>query len=145
MAHWTTMRLIVLTRPHNNRRHQRPMAFNAPTNGLGALEISLLFCYSLTFNGQNGVDRRFWNQTRLYSFLFFFMYVQNLWQGQKAVLTILEFEFVDIFYSKLQLVSTFSIWSKFCVENWLFCCDLSCKWVTCRSGCKWFWKSALHI
>ena len=73
------------------------------------------------------------------------MYVQNLWQGQKAVLTIVEFEFFDIFYSKFQLVSTFSIWSKFCVENWLFCCDLSCKWITCRSGCKRLWKSALHI
>ena len=48
------------------------------------------------------------------------MYVQNLWQGQKAVLTIVEFEFFDIFYSKFQLVSTFSIWSKLCVENWLF-------------------------
>ena len=44
------------------------------------------------------------------------MYVQNLWQGQKVVLTIVEFEFLDIFYSKFQLVSTFSIWSKFCVE-----------------------------
>ena len=35
------------------------------------------------------------------------MYVQNLWQGQKAVLTIVEFEFFDIIYSKFQLVSTF--------------------------------------
>ena len=35
------------------------------------------------------------------------MYIQNLWQGQKAVLTIVEFEFFDIFYSKFQLVSTF--------------------------------------
>ena len=52
--------------------------------------------------------------------LFFFMYVQNLRQGQKAVLTIVEFEFFDIFYSKFQLVSTFSICSKFCVENWPF-------------------------
>ena len=26
---------------------------------------------------------------------FFFIYVQNLWQGQKAVLTIVEFEFFD--------------------------------------------------
>ena len=76
---------------------------------------------------------------------FFFIYVQNLWQGQKAFLTIVELEFFDILYSKFQLVSTFSICSKFCVENWLFCCDLSCKWVTCRSGCKRFWKSALHI
>ena len=50
-----------------------------------------------------------------------------LWQGQKADLTIVEFEFVDIFYSKFQLVSTFSICGKFCVENWLLCCDLSCK------------------
>ena len=54
--------------------------------------------------------------------------------GQKEVLTIVEFKFFDIFYFKFQLVSTFSSCSKFCVENWLLCCDLSCKWVTCRSG-----------
>ena len=77
--------------------------------------------------------------------LFFFMHVQILWQGQKAVLTMVEFEFVDIFYSKFQLVSTFSICSKFCFEHWLLCCDMICKWVTRRSGCKRFWKSALHI
>ena len=53
--------------------------------------------------------------------------------------------FFDIFYSKFQLVSTFSIWSNFCVENWLLCCGLICKWVTCRSGCKRFWKSALQM
>ena len=41
------------------------------------------------------------------------MYVHILWQGQKTVLTIVEFKFVDIFYSKFQLVSTFSICSKF--------------------------------
>ena len=43
------------------------------------------------------------------------MYVQILWQGQKAVLTINieEFEFFGIFYSKFQLVSTFAICSKF--------------------------------
>ena len=39
----------VCTRPHNIRRHRRPVTFCAPTNGLGALEISLLFCYSLTW------------------------------------------------------------------------------------------------
>ena len=89
-------------------------------------------------------QKRFWNQTRLYSFVFF-MYVQILWQGQKAVLTIVKFEFFGIFYSKFQLASTFSICSKFCVKNWLLCCDLICKWVTCRSGCKRFWKSALHL
>ena len=37
------------------------------------------------------------------------MYVQILWQDQKAVLTIVEFEFFDVFYSKFQSVSTFSI------------------------------------
>ena len=52
--------------------------------------------------------------------LFFFMYVQILWQGQKAVLTIVEFGFFGIFCSKFQLASTFSICSKFCVENWIF-------------------------
>ena len=30
---------------------KRPMAFSAPTNGLGALEIGFLFCHSLTCNG----------------------------------------------------------------------------------------------
>ena len=92
-----------------------------------------------------GVDRRGFGTKQDFIRLFFFMYVQQLWQGQKAVLTIVEFEFFDIIYSKFHLVSTFSIWSKFCVENGLFCCDLSCKWVTCRSGCKRFWKSALHM
>ena len=97
-----------------------------------------------------GMDRRGCGIKQDFISLFFFMYVQNLWQGQKAVLTIVEFESFDIFYSKIQLVSTFSICSRCCVENWLlffffffFCCDLSCKWVTCRSGCKRFWKSAL--
>ena len=33
----------------------------------------------------------------LFCCLFFFMYVKNLWQGQKAVLTIVEFEFFDLF------------------------------------------------
>ena len=37
-----------VTRPHYNRR---PMTMGTPTNGLGALEISLLLCYSLTCNG----------------------------------------------------------------------------------------------
>ena len=92
-----------------------------------------------------GVDRKGFGIKQDFIPLFFFMYVQILWQGQKAILTIVEFEFFDIFYSKIQLVSTFSVYSQCCVENWLFCCDLSCKWVTCRSGCKRFWKQALHI
>ena len=101
-------------------------------------------CSQSDFLTYSSGQERFWNQTRLYSF-FVFMYVYILWQGQKAVLTILEFEVVDIFYFKFQLVSTFSICSKFCAENWLLCSDLSCKWVTCRSGCKRFWKQTLHI
>ena len=48
------------------------------------------------------------------------MYVQNLWQGQKAVLTIVEFEFFDIFYSKFQLVSIFSICKKFVLKIGFF-------------------------
>ena len=91
------------------------------------------------------MDRRGFGIKQDFIPLFFFIYVQILWQGQKAVLTIVEFYFLGIFSSKFQLVSTFSICSKFCVENWLLCCDLSCKWVTCKSGCKRFWKSALHI
>ena len=51
--------------------------------------------------------------------LFFFMYEYILWQGQKAVTTIVEFEIVGILYLKFQLASTFSICSKFCAENWL--------------------------
>ena len=39
-------------RPHNNQRHRRPMASDAPTNALGALEIlRLLFWFSLTCSG----------------------------------------------------------------------------------------------
>ena len=44
------------------------------------------------------------------------MNVQNLWQGQKAVLTIVEFEFFDIFYPQFQLVSTLSIWINFMLK-----------------------------
>ena len=66
------------------------------------------------------MDRRGFGIKQDFIPMVFFMYVQNLWQGQKAVLTIVKFEFFDIFYSKFQLVSTFSISSKFCVENWLF-------------------------
>ena len=49
--------------------------------------------------------------------LCFSLCVFKIYDGHKAVLTIAEFEFFDIFYSKFQLVSTFSICSKFCVEN----------------------------
>ena len=90
-----------------------------------------------------GVDRGGFGIKQDFILLFFSMYVNILWQGQKAVITIVEFEFVDIVNSHFQL-STFSICSKFCVENWLLCCDLSCKWVTYRSGCKRFWKQALQ-
>ena len=48
------------------------------------------------------VDRRGFGTKQDFIPLFFFMYVYILWQGQKAVLTIVEFEFVDIFYSKFQ-------------------------------------------
>ena len=84
------------------------------------------------------VDRRGFGTKQDFIPLFFFMHVQILWQGQNAVLRIVKFELCDIFYSKFQLISTFSICSKFCVENCLLCCDLICKWVTCRSGCKSF-------
>ena len=33
------------------------------------------------------------------------MHVQILWQGQKAVLTIVEYDFFDIFYLKFQYFS----------------------------------------
>ena len=45
------------------------------------------------------VDRRGFGTKQDFISLFFFMYVQILWQGQKAVLTIVEFEFLDIFHS----------------------------------------------
>ena len=88
------------------------------------------------------VDRRGFGTKQDFIPLFFLMHVQILRQGQKAVLAIVELEFFDIFYSQFQLVSTFSICSQFCVENWLLCCDVICKWVTRRSGCKRFWDSA---
>ena len=40
--------------------------------------------------------------------------------GSEAVLTIVEFEFFDIFYSKFQLVSTFSICSNFVLKIGFF-------------------------
>ena len=52
---------VMQTRPNNSRRHKRPLC-GGPTNGLGALEISLLFCYYLTCNGalswglENGLE-----------------------------------------------------------------------------------------
>ena len=73
-----------------------------------------------------GVDRRGFGTKQDLITLFFYMHVQILWQSQKAVLTIVEFEFFGIFYSKFQSVSTSSICSNFCVENWLLCCDLIC-------------------
>ena len=45
------------------------------------------------------VDRRGFGTKQDFIPLFFFMYVQILLQGQKAVFTIVEFEFFDIFYS----------------------------------------------
>ena len=44
------VQLWPITRAHNNGRHQTPLTFGAPTNGLGALLSSLLFSYSLTCN-----------------------------------------------------------------------------------------------
>ena len=67
------------------------------------------------------------NQTRLYSFVVLYVFIYFMTGPENRVFTILEFESVDIFYSKFQLVSTFSIWSKFGDENWLLRCDLSCK------------------
>ena len=78
-----------------------------------------------------GVDRRDFGTKQDFIPLFFFMHVKIIWQGQKAVLTVVEFKIFDIFCFKFQLVSTFSICSKFCVENGLLCCDPICKWVTC--------------
>ena len=48
------------------------------------------------------LDRRGFGINQDFIPLFFFMYVQNFWQGQKAVFTIVEFEFLDIFYSVCQ-------------------------------------------
>ena len=59
-GHFTNFIFIsVLNRPHNNRRHRRPMASGAPTDGLGAIESSLLFCYSLTCNGLGALSCSF--------------------------------------------------------------------------------------
>ena len=67
-----------------------------------------------------GVNRRGFGIKQDFIPFFFFMHVQNLCHGQNAVLTTVEFEFLDIFYSKFQLVSTFSICSKFCVKKFAF-------------------------
>ena len=54
-------------------------------------------------------DMKEWTEEVLESnktlFLCFYvcMYTYILWQGQKAILTIVEFEFVDIFNSKFHL------------------------------------------
>ena len=70
-----------------------------------------------------GVDRRGFGTKQdfiPFFFLSFFMHVQILWQGQKVVLTIVEFEFFNIFYSKFQLVSTFSIAVNFVLKIGFF-------------------------
>ena len=89
-------------------------------------------------------QKTFWNQTRLYSLVFLYA-SSNFMTGSESSPYNCRIWIFDIFYPKFQLLSTFSICSKFCVKNWLLCCDMICKWVTCRSGCKRFWKSALHI
>ena len=53
-------------------------------------------------------------------FLFFSRYAQILWQDQKAVLTIVEFEFFDIFYSTFQLVPTFPFAVNFLLKIGIF-------------------------
>ena len=50
-----------------------------------------------------GVDRKGFGTKEDFIPLFFFMYVQNLWQGQKAVLKIVEFEFFDIFLFQISI------------------------------------------
>ena len=40
-----------------------------------------------------------WEPNKTFIPLFFFIHVQILWQGQKAVLTIVESKFFAIFYS----------------------------------------------
>ena len=85
------------------------------------------------------------NKTRLYSFVFLYACSNFMTGSESSPYNCRIWLFFDIFYSRFQLVSTFSICSKFCVENWLICCDMICKWVTCRSGCKRFWKRALHM
>ena len=51
---------------------------------------------------------------------FFCMYVQILWQGQKAVLTIIEFACFDIFYSKFQQYQHFPFAVNFVLNIGLF-------------------------
>ena len=55
------------------------------------------------------MDRRGFGIKQDFIHLFFFMYVQNLWQDQKAVLTILKFEFFDMFYSKSISINIFHL------------------------------------
>ena len=90
-------------------------------------------------------QKRFWNQTRLYSFVFLYACSDFMTGSESSPYNCRIWFFLISSILNFNLVSTFSICSKFFVENWLLCCDLICKWVTCRSGCKRFWKSALHI
>ena len=87
------------------------------------------------------------NRTLFLCFSLCMLYI--LWQGQESVLAIVEVEFVHIFYflCKFQVVLTFCICIDYFAEYLLFCCDLNCKWITCGSGCKRFWKqsSILHL
>ena len=83
---------------------------------------------------------RFWNQTRLSYFFFSSCVVYILRQGQKAVLTIVVFQFVDILYSKFKLYEHFLF-----AELKIGYFAVTCKWMTCTSGYKKFWKQAVCI
>ena len=58
--------------------------------------------------------KRFWNQTPFYSFVFLYVCIQ----GQKALLTIIVFDFVNILF-KISIVLTFSICCESYTEIWL--------------------------
>ena len=88
--------------------------------------------------------QRFFNQTRLYSFVFLHVW-KYFMTGQESSSYNCRIWSCWYLVFQISIVSTFLICSEFCAENWLLCCDLNCKWVICRSNRKRFWKRALHI
>ena len=97
-----------------------------------------------TFCVQNGINESIPNLQLFFFFFFFFYESIHFMTGSERSSYICRIWIS--WYLLFQIsISTLSNCSEFCVEHWLLCCDLSCKWVTCWSRCKRFWKQALHI
>ncbi len=102
--------------------------------------VQKVMCERMTCRSER---KRFWNQTRLYSFVFLYVCIFFMIEPESVLILI---ECFICWYLLVRIsstvASTFFICSEFCVENWLLCCDLNFKWVT---WCKRFWKWALQV